>query len=129
MATTEIDVINCFHSFPMSKKELPVGLEHQFFLNALAEYELEISELGYDETREEFADTISRNAILTLGMIMYVNYLTRELSRIEKLNGFHGKDIQMTGSDGSKRITLADLELELDRVNSLLHKQKTHAFN
>lgn len=129
MATTEIDVINCFHSFPMAKKELPSGLEHQFFLNALAEYELEISELGYDETREEFADTISRNAILTLGMIMYVNYLTRELSRIEKLNGFHGKDIQMTGSDGSKRITLADLELELDRVNSLLHKQKTHAFN
>ena len=113
----------------MAKKELPVGLEHQFFLNALAEYELEISELGYDETCEEFVDTISRNAILTLGMIMYVNYLTRELSRIEKLNGFHGKDIQMTGSDGSKRITLADLELELDRVNSLLHKQKTHAFN
>ncbi len=129
MATTEIDVINCFHSFPMAKKELPSGLEHQFFLNALAEYELEISELGYDETREEFADTISRNAILTLGMLMYTNYLTRELSRIEKLNGFHGKDIQMTGSDGSKRITLADLELELDRVNSLLHKQKTHAFN
>ena len=129
MATTEIDVINCFHSFPMAKKELPSGLEHQFFLNALAEYELEISELGYDETREEFVDTISRNAILTLGMIMYVNYLTRELSRIEKLNGFHGKDIQMIGSDGSKRITLADLELELDRVNSLLHKQKTHAFN
>ena len=129
MATTEIDVINCFHSFPMAKKELPSGLEHQFFLNALAEYELEISELGYDETREAFVDTISRNAILTLGMIMYVNYLTRELSRIEKLNGFHGKDIQMTGSDGSKRITLADLELELDRVNSLLHKQKTHAFN
>ena len=129
MATTEIDVINCFHSFRMAKKELPSGLEHQFFLNALAEYELEISELGYDETREEFVDTISRNAILTLGMIMYVNYLTRELSRIEKLNGFHGKDIQMTGNDGSKRITLADLELELDRVNSLLHKQKTHAFN
>lgn len=129
MATTEIDVINCFHSFPMAKKELPAGLEHQFFLNALAEYELEISELGYDETREEFTNTISRNAVLTLGMIMYVNYLTRELSRIEKLNGFHGKDIQMTGSDGSKRITLADLELELDRVNSLLHKQKTHAFN
>lgn len=129
MATTEIDVINCFHSFPMAKKELPHGLEHQFFLNALAEYELEISELGYDETLEEFTDTISRNAVLTLGMIMYVNYLTRELSRIEKLNGFHGKDIQMTGSDGSKRVTFADLELELERVNSLLHKQKTHAFN
>lgn len=129
MATTEIDVINCFHSFPMSKQVLPSGLEHQFFLNALAEYELEICELGYDETLGEFKDTINRNVILTLGMIMYTNFLTRELSRIEKLNGFHGKDIQMTGSDGSKRVTLSDLELELERVDSLLHKQKTHAFN
>ena len=129
MATTEIDVINCFHSFPMSKQVLPSGLEHQFFLNALAEYELEICELGYDDETNEFKDTISKNAILTLGMIMYTNFLTRELSRIEKLNGFHGKDIQMTGSDGSKRVTLSDLELELERVDSLLHKQKTHAFN
>lgn len=129
MATTEIDVINCFHSFPMSKQVLPAGLEHQFFLNALAEYELEICELGYNDETNEFNDTISRNAVLTLGMIMYTNFLTRELSRIEKLNGFHGKDIQMTGSDGSKRITLSDLELELERVDSLLHKQKIHAFN
>ncbi len=129
MATTEIDVINCFHSFPMSKQVLPAGLEHQFFLNALAEYELEICELGYNDETNEFNDTISRNAVLTLGMIMYTNFLTRELSRIEKLNGFHGKDIQMTGSDGSKRITLSDLELELERVDSLLHKQKVHAFN
>ena len=129
MATTEIDVINCFHSFPMSKQVLPAGLEHQFFLNALAEYELEICELGYNDETNEFNDTISRNAVLTLGMIMYTNFLTRELSRIEKLNGFHGKDIQMTGSDGSKRITLSALELELERVDSLLHKQKVHAFN
>ena len=129
MATTEIDVINCFHSFPMSKQALPAGLEHQFFLNALAEYELEICELGYNDETNEFNDTISRNAVLTLGMIMYTNFLTRELSRIEKLNGFHGKDIQMTGSDGSKRITLSDLELELERVDSLLHTQKIHAFN
>lgn len=127
--TTEIDVINSFHSHPMSKNPLPTGLEHQFFLNALAQYELEISELGFDETIGEFTTKIDRGAILTLGMLMYVEFLTRELSRIEKLNGFHGKDIQMTGSDGSKRVTLSDLELEINRVNELLHKQKTHAFN
>lgn len=127
--TTEIDVINSFHSHPMSKKSLPIGLEHQFFLNALAQYEIEIAELGYDETTEEFSTKISRGTIFTLGMLMYVDFLTRELSRIEKLNGFHGKDIQMTGSDGSKRVTLADLQLEINRVNELLHKQKKHAFN
>lgn len=127
--TTEIDVIQSFHSHPMAKKELSLGLEHQFFLNALALYELEIGELGYDEAEETFTSKISRGAVLTLGMLMYVEFLTRELSRIEKLNGFHGKDIQMTGSDGSKRVTLADLELEINRVQELLHKQKNHAYN
>ncbi len=127
--TTENDVIQSFHSHPMAKKELPEGLEHQFFLNALAMYELEITELGYDEDNRVFLGKISSSAILTLGMLMYVEFLTRELSRIEKLNGFHGKDIQMTGSDGSKRVTLFDLELEINRVQELLHKQKTHAYN
>ncbi len=127
--TTENDVIQSFHSHPMAKKELPEGLEHQFFLNALAMYELEITELGYDEDNRVFLGKISSGAILTLGMLMYVEFLTRELSRIEKLNGFHGKDIQMTGSDGSKRVTLADLELEINRVQELLHKQKNHAYN
>lgn len=129
MATAKIDVINCFHSFPMSKTQIPDGLEHQFFLNALAKYELEIGELGYAEETETFQKDLNRSVILTLGLIMYTNFLTRELSRIEKLNGFHGKDIQMTGSDGSKRVTLSDLELEISRVEDLLHKQKTHAFN
>lgn len=127
--TTENDVIQSFHSHPMAKKELPEGLEHQFFLNALALYELEIEELGYIDSENAFAGEIDRGAILTLGMLMYVEFLTRELSRIEKLNGFHGKDIQMTGSDGSKRITLSDLELEINRVQELLHKQKNHAYN
>lgn len=129
MATTEIDVINCFHSLPMSKTTLPQGLEHQFFLNALSIYELEVETLNYDEEKGEFDSVISRHIITTLSMLMYVNFLTRELSRLEKLNGFHGKDIQMTGNDGSKRVTLADLQLEIQRVEDLLHKQKTHAFN
>ena len=127
--TTEDDVIQSFHSHPMSKAELPAGLEHQFFLNALAQYELEIEPLGYNDTTKEFDNSISRSAVFTLGMIMYVEFLTRELSRIEKLNGFHGKDIQMTGSDGSKRMTYYDLQLEINRVQELLHKQKQHSYN
>ena len=125
---TKTDVINTFHSFPLSKYALPDGLENQFFVNALAEYELEIGDLGYDEITQTFNENVHRGAILTLGMLMYINYITRELSRIEKLNGFKGKDISLTGNDASKRITLADLELEIKRVNSLLHKQKNHCF-
>ena len=127
--TTEIDVINSFHSHPMAKNPIPSGLEHQFFLNALAHYELEIEELGYDDNLGEFITKLNRSVVLTLGMLMYVEFLTRELSRIEKLNGFHGKDIQLTGSDSAKRVTLSDLELEIERVQELLHKQKTHSYN
>jgi hypothetical protein len=129
MATTKNDVINVFHTFPMSKQILPEGLENQFFINALAQYELEISELSYDDETCEFLNPLNRSVLFTLGLMMYTNYLTRELSRLEKLSGFHGKDIQLTGNDTSKRVTLSDLQLELDRVDSLLHKQKTHAFN
>ena len=95
----------------------------------MAQYELEIQELGFDEETKEFTAKISRESVFTLGMLMYIEFLTRELSRIEKLNGFHGKDIQMTGSDGSKRVTLSDLELEISRVNELLHKQKLHSYS
>lgn len=129
IVTTEIDVIQSFHSHPMSKNPLPSGLEHQFFLNALAHYELEIEELGYNDITGDFTTKLNRGVILTLGMLMYVEFLTRELSRIEKLNGFHGKDIQLTGSDGAKRVTLADLQLEIERVQELLHKQKNHSYN
>ena len=55
---------------------------------------------------------------------MYTYYLTRELSRAEKLNGIVTKDISITGSDASKRVTLADLELQLNKAKDMLNKQK-----
>lgn len=127
--TTKNDIIQSFHSHPMSKHIIPEGLENQFFLNALSQYELDIDSLNYDEISENFPIQLERIVVYTLGMLMYIEYLTRELSRIEKLNGFHGKDIQMTGSDGSKRITYSDLQLEIERVRELLHKQKRHCYN
>lgn len=127
--TTLEDVINSFHTHPLAKKALPEGLESAFFESALAFYELEINNLDYDTTTQKFADKLDRAVVYTLGMLMYVEYLTRELSRAEKLNGFHGKDIQLTGSDESKRTTKADLELELERCYQILHKQKTHGYS
>lgn len=127
--TTLNDVVRSFHTHPLTKKALPDGLETAFFESALAYYELEIGDLNYDEGNQEFGSKLSRITIYALGMRMYVEYLTRELSRIEKLNGFHGKDIQLTGNDESKRTTKADLELELARCDQLMHKLKTHGFN
>lgn len=126
--TTFEDVLESFHTHLQERKPLPSGLDYAFFESALAYYELEINSLDYIEDEQKFKSKLDRTVIYALGMLMYVQYLTRELSRIEKLNGFHGKDIQMTGSDESKRTTKADLELEIERCDRLMHKLKTHNF-
>jgi len=127
--TTKIDVINSFHSNPMTKTAFPNGLEDQWFIDAVGEYENEVKALGYDESNEEFTSRLPQIIIKTLGMIMYTYSLTRELSRIEKLNGFNTKDVSMTGVPASKTITKDDLEIELSRVNHYLNKQKTSAYS
>lgn len=126
--TTFEDVLESFHTHLQERKPLPLGLDYAFFESALAYYELEINSLDYIEDEQKFKSKLDRTVVYALGMLMYVQYLTRELSRIEKLNGFHGKDIQMTGSDESKRTTKADLELEIERCDRLMHKLKTHNF-
>lgn len=127
--TTLDDVLNSFHSLPMSKYVLNKDLQKQWFIDSLGEYELEVEELSYNDIEEVFPCKLPQYKIKTIALIMYTNYLTRELSRAEKLNGISGKDIQMTGADGSKRVTLADLELEQARAEKMLHKQKQHSFN
>lgn len=127
--TTLEDVINSFHTHLQEPKPLPTGLENEFFESALAYYELEIGDINYNEDESKFDSKLSKTVVYTLGMIMYTEYLTRSLSRIEKLQGFHGKDMQLTGSDESKRTTKADLELQLQRCNEYLHKQKTHGYS
>ncbi len=127
--TTKNDVIQSFHSHPMAKTALPEGLEDEWFMSSLAQYELEVDTLNYDESTMEFDSKLQHAVVYTLGLMMYSEYVTRELSRAEKLNGFYGKDIHLTGSDSSKNVTYKDLVLELQRIQELLHKQKTHAFN
>lgn len=127
--TTKADVIQSFRTHPMARKALPEGLEDEWFNSALAQYELDIDELNYDDENAQFASKLKSSVVYTLGLIMYMEYVTRELSRAEKLNGFKGKDIQLTGSDASKNVTYKELIFEQQRVQELLHKQKTHAFN
>ena len=127
--TTKADVIQSFRTHPMAKKALPEGLEDEWFNSALAQYELDIDELDYDDENAQFASKLKSSVVYTLGLIMYMEYVTRELSRAEKLNGFKGKDIQLTGSDASKNVTYKELIFDQQRVQELLHKQKTHAFN
>ena len=129
MSTSYSEILNVFHSLLKSKFEINEALEYQWFLNALADFELEISSLNYLDMEKIFSDTLPRHTIRTLGLIMYVNYLTQELSRVMKLNGIVGKDISLTGMDATKRITIQELESEKLYAEKLLHKQKQNCFN
>ena len=128
MSTSYLDVLKVFHSLLKSQFEINEDLEYQWFLNALADYELEISSLDYLDNQKIFANPLSRQIIRTLGLFMYVNYLTQELSRVMKLNGIIGKDISLTGMDATKRVTIQELESEKLYAEKLLHKQKQHCF-
>ena len=123
MRTSYQEVVNVFHSLLKSKFEILEDLEYQWFLNALSDYELEIGSLNFVPSEKCFASAIPNYVMKTLGLIMYVNYLTQELSRVTKLNGIIGKDISLTGMDATKRVTIQELESEKIQAEKLLHKQ------
>ena len=129
MATSYQEVVNVFHSLFKSKFEIDEDLEYQWFNNALSDYELEINSLNFLSSENSFSTSLPNYVITTLGLMMYQNYLTQELSRVSKLNGIIGKDVSLTGLDATKRVTIQELESEKLRIEKLLHKQKQNCFN
>lgn len=126
--TTYAEIVSSFESLPQTKVVLADGLIKQWFLDSLSEFELNTEDLGFDETTNEFSSKLPQYKIKTIALLIYVNYLTRELSRAEKINGIVGKDIQMTGMDATKRVTLQDLQFQLERAEKMLYKQMQHCF-
>ncbi len=126
--TTNTEVFNSFHSHPLTKYPIPDGLEEQWLLDAIADYSLSIAPISYDSSVGEFDSRLPQAVIATLGQMMYCFYLVRTLDRIEQLNGFYGKDIRLTGSDASKRVTAENLQAQLEITRDWIHKQKTVSY-
>ncbi|MDD5021760.1 MAG: hypothetical protein PHR82_06440 [Endomicrobiaceae bacterium] len=129
MNTTFTVIQTRFHSMPMTKYVISESLEKEWLKTAVADFELELScELGYDEENCVFSSQLDGTVIRTLALMMYTSYLQRENSRVMALNGIYGKDITITGADGTKKYTKQELDSELARVQELLHKQKQNCF-
>lgn len=126
--TTNEDVFNSFHSHPLTKCPIPDGLEEQWLLDAVADYSLSIAPLFYDTSIGKFDSRLPQHVVATLGQMIYCSYLVRTLDRIEQLNGFYGKDIRLTGSDASKRVTAENLQAQLEITRDWIHKQKTVSY-
>lgn len=129
MATTFSEIETLFHSMPLTKFEIPEGLEAEWLKIAVADYELNLGcDLKYDAEKREFSGILSSITCRTLAQMMYVSYLQRELSRVMASNGIYGKDVQLTGRDATKRVTKQELDSQIALVESLLHRQKQHAY-
>ena len=47
---------------------------------------------------------------------------------IENIGLMHGKDVQLTGQDATKRVTKQELDDQIAKVEVLLHRQKDPAY-
>lgn len=128
--TTFEDIQRSFHSMPLTKYLIAPELEQEWLKTAVADYELDLScDLHYDKENLTFAEELDAPTARVLALMMYVSYLQRELSRVMALNSIYGKDIQIAGTDATKRVTKLELEHEISRVNERLHKMKQHCFD
>ena len=122
-------VINVFHSMFQSNEILPDGLEQQFFINAVGEYETELTELGYDDKSNTFKEPLTSPQIQILGMLMYKGYLGRYRDRALKLNNVVGRDIQLTGLANTKAQVNRAYEDLIDDIEKKLSKLKMNNFD
>ena len=81
-----------------------------------------------DKTTHEFDCELEQSVISTLGQMIYCLYIVRTLDRVEQTNGFHGKDISMSGSDESKRTIAKNLDRQKEITRDWLHKQKNVSY-
>ncbi len=125
---TKTDVIDSFETLIRERTPLPQGLVELWFEQALGQYELEIGDVGYNREAGAFSETVNRAVITTLGYMMKVMYVERELSRVNKINNIITNDIKLNGNGETKKYTYNELLEERAAAADYINKQKTSWF-
>lgn len=138
--TKYTDVVSAFESIIKNKYPLADELVYQWFVNALAEYELNIGELGFNDVLRVFISpsknnesfdsngNIKRHIVLHLAEIMKSYYMQQEIRRVNQLNNIIGKDISLNGTGDTKKYTKEESDLLDYKIADLYTKQKTPAY-
>lgn len=103
MATQFSEVIDSFHSIIMDKKEIPESLELMWLKRAIAELSVATSPIEYNEEIGEFNSDISQYVIDTLALLMKSYYVSREISKNNKIASIVGKDLSINGNNGLQK--------------------------
>ena len=129
MATQLSEVLDSFHSSFMDKTELPESLELMWVKKAVAEYSIEIEPLNYDPDTGEFTGDLDQYIIDTLATMMKVYYLSRELSRVNKIASVVSKDLSINGTNGLQKYIKDEYASVQETLSEMLNNQKESAYN
>jgi hypothetical protein len=123
---TKTDVIDSFETLIRERTPLPQGLVELWFEQALGQYELEIGDVGYNREAGAFSETVNRAVITTLGYMMKVMYVERELSRVNKINNIITNDIKLNGNGETKKYTYNELLEERAAAADYINNRRPH---
>ena len=120
MATQFGEVINSFHSIIMDKKEIPEMLELMWLKKAIAELSVETSPIEYNEEINEFNSDIGQYVIDTLALLMKSYYVSREVSKNNKIASIVGKDLSINGTNGLQKYSKEEYDTIRVEVSEMI---------
>ena len=120
MATQFSEVINSFHSIIMDKKEIPEMLELMWLKKAIAELSVETSPIEYNEKVREFNSDIDQYVIDTLALLMKSYYVSREVSKNNKIASIVGKDLSINGTNGLQKYSKEEYDTIRVEVSEMI---------
>lgn len=126
--TTASDVLDYFESSFADKHVIPRELEIVWLHKAIGRYSMELDELVYDHTIEEFDTKLDSYVIDTLAQMMKKFYQERELSKVNKRVSIVGKDLSIEGLGTSKTAAKNELEYVNSEVIEMVENQKPTAY-
>lgn len=129
MATTAQEIFNYFESSFQDKSIIPTNLEKLWLKKAIAQYNIELGNLEFDETTLEFSTDIDAYIASTLAQYMKVYYMEREVSKVNKRVSIVSKDISIDGNNGSKTAAKNELDYNDIKMQVMTANQKTPAYN
>lgn len=118
MATTQFsEVIDSFHSIIMDKREIPASLEMMWLKKAIAELSVETSLIEYDEEIGDFNSDIGQYVVDTLALLMKSYYVSREISKNNKIASIVAKDISINGNNGLQKYSKEEYDTLMTEIS------------
>lgn len=118
MATTQFsEVIDSFHSIIMDKREIPASLELIWIKKAIAELSIETSPIEYNEEIGEFNSDVGQYVVDTLALLMKSYYVSREISKNNKIASIVAKDISINGNNGLQKYSKEEYDTLMTEIS------------